>query len=232
MHDSALCVGHARPVGILPDGPCEEKTHAVDDSTLENHPPTPTPKLQAPEDGTLQKIMHLTYALKTWLYKMNPSKCKVFFNPTISGVIMLILFVAARNAVSMSGYLKSRKTNTDIFNSWYATTGIYSSSFTFSILLETHHSNSLTLKTLFSSLGHYIHCSPCPPDLYLTVPPQLAPLRLGRDSCFPSPNPGTSMGNEYVLLLKTFSVARASVCRVLAHLFWLFKQSPCYVLTV
>lgn len=30
--------------------------------------------------------------------------------------------------------------------------------------------------------------------LHLTAPPQLAPLSLGTDSCFPSPNPETSMG--------------------------------------
>ena len=42
MHDSALCVGHAQPLaGTPPDGPCEEKACAVNDSLL-GRAPTPS----------------------------------------------------------------------------------------------------------------------------------------------------------------------------------------------
>lgn len=53
MHDSALGVGRVQPVaGILLDGPCDEK--AGNDSERKH----PKPKSQAPEDSTLEKIMH------------------------------------------------------------------------------------------------------------------------------------------------------------------------------
>lgn len=53
MHDSALGAGRVQPVaGILLDGPCDEK--AGNDSERKH----PKPKSQAPEDSTLEKIMH------------------------------------------------------------------------------------------------------------------------------------------------------------------------------
>lgn len=96
----------------------------------------------------------------------------------------------------------------------------------FSVFLETHLSDPLTLKTLFSSPGHYINRSLMSTDCHLTAPSQLAPLRLGTDSCFPSLNPEACMGTLTCPFSKDSFSGQASVCRVLALPFWLFSRSP------
>lgn len=122
---------------------------------------------------------------------MNLPKCKYFFTPVISGIIKLTLFVAARNFMSKCPIIwrELGKSHGDIASSPCVTPGIYSSSFTFTILLETH---------IF--LPHWLYfllqdITPMPPNLHLTAPPQLIPLSLGPNSSFPAPNPETSMGS-------------------------------------
>lgn len=96
IHDSALCVGCARPVErILPDGHHERKAVPL---ILERGSCTKVTGVRRQHFRgkyalNLQDIDHLAS-------KMNPSKCKYFFNPIISGIIELILFVAARNFMS------------------------------------------------------------------------------------------------------------------------------------
>lgn len=75
-----------------------------------SHKKHPTPKSQAPEDSNLRENYAVTcVTLTTWLTKLIHLS-KVFFNPIISGVITFILFMATRNFILMSSYLKrSRK---------------------------------------------------------------------------------------------------------------------------
>lgn len=127
---------------------------------------------------------------------MNPSKSKLFFYPIISGILKLIVCVATRGnfCLNVCPLIRSRK-KTPYFqfsmcDHWHLQLILYFLCSPENMSLPA----SLTLKTLFSSLGH---SSPCPPrhsSSQMHSPLKCIPLSLRMDSCFPLPNPQTSRG--------------------------------------
>lgn len=95
---------------------------------------------------------------------MNPSKDKLFFNPIISGVLKLILFVATRNlCLDVHLFKRSRKKTPwhfqfSVCDHWHLQLILYFLCSPGNMYLLA----SLNLKTLFPSSRHYIHSSHAP----------------------------------------------------------------------
>ena len=213
--------------GILPDGHREGKVCAVDDSLLEKASHTKV---------TRDRRWHLKRKVYIWpawhqspSLKMNPSKDKLFFNPIISGVLKLILFVATRNfCLDVHLFKRSRKKTPwhfqfSVCDHWHLQIILYFLCSPGNMYLLA----SLNLKTLFPSSRYYIHSSHAPtsqllPNLFLWA------WEWTPAFCFPIQRLLWELWHvpsKDVFSIQGFNLQGACPS-VLA-----IQQSPCYILT-